>query len=286
MPPVTHPIFEWADYPLVETHNGGIVIPGHADGLTCFAEITDIQLAQIPRAGIKTLILSGCEQLTEKGFALLREFEELENLDCTACEQMTPLHFSAMCDTKSLRKVDLSFCDQITRETGYLLDDIVELTRLEVLSLNFMYSVTDPVIDMVAKLPQLRGLSLKSCESLSDKSIQSLSACPSLQFLELPEFGEFTDSGLEVMSRNFANLKFLRLTCLRGITDAGVAMLPALPRLESLIVESCHNITETGIRALHSARQLRKLWLTGISCGDQTIQYLKEQAPGLQIYTS
>jgi hypothetical protein len=142
------------------------------------------------------------------------------------------------------------------------------------------------------------GLSLRGCERITDEGLRHVGGLIHLQYLELPP--KVTDAGLvhiERLSRlrvlrasdcmgisdagmrsigKLADLRKLRLFFWEGpLTDAGVAELSPLVRLEQLHIYGCEGVTDRGMKHLASLKSLEGLYLNRCAVSGVGLAHLK-----------
>jgi hypothetical protein len=134
--------------------------------------------------------------------------------------------------------------------------------------------ITDAGLGRVSRLEHIIDLQLGNSSFLTDAGLEHLSRMPQLQSLDLggPR-GAITDRGLQVL-QNLRDLRRLHLYWQQNISDAGMAHLAALDKLESVDLMGTP-AGDAAIRALAGKSQLRSL-KTGRNVTDAGLALLHE----------
>jgi len=239
------------------------------EGAAMLEDPAALSLARI--SSLSTVNLSGCCNLTDNSVKTLvgtgLNLTKLYLKDCTAISDTSFMDLS--CCT-NLRHLDLHGCAQITDMTLLQLQACVHLRYLRV-SADGANRITDEgVCPMLKACTNLEELVLTNC-GISDLSVRFISKyCKHIQTLDLSHCKNITNrafmfdlpmdtnefdggsecffSGWESSERNnFYNLKHINLQgCVKAGDDA-VSQLSKCPRLETLDLGSCEEVTDYGI---------------------------------------
>ena len=124
------------------------------------------------------------------------------------------------------------------------------------LNLSYSNKLSDRGLSAVASLSALRSLILNGCEKITYRGLEALRGLSELRVLGLGSCPRMTDAGIET-SAALLSLERLNCSCCNNITDHGLLALHchgAAPRLMTLRLAACDNITEEAIRQLTAAR--------------------------------
>jgi hypothetical protein len=131
--------------------------------------------------------------------------------------------------------------------------------------------VTDDWLNNLDKLPELESLLLRGTNATGD-GIARLGVLRSLQRLDIKSMAGVNDRTLEVIGE-CADLSSLTLWDCREITDAGVAHLAPLVKLEQLNL-SGSQLTDAGMVHLSGMTKMRMLNIEKAQVTDQGLKHL------------
>ncbi|XP_068277845.1 F-box/LRR-repeat protein 12 [Nyctibius grandis] len=132
----------------------------------------------------------------------------------------------------------------------------------------------------VSSHSRLKTLSLSGTYRLTDTGIQQ--AAPQLEELErlVLRLCPIGDAAAHFIGRHMKRLRFLELRNAHTLTDAGLACLTTLQRLETLCLELCDHISPGAVIALCQALpQLRKLKLSGARFEEKVVDKIQASLP-------
>ncbi|TYI71357.1 hypothetical protein E1A91_D08G288800v1 [Gossypium mustelinum] len=219
--------------------------------------ITDFSLAVIGHYGksVTNLMLSGLENVSEKGFWVMgnaQGLQKLVSLTITSCRGVTDVSLEAMGKgCANLRQMCLRWCCFISD------DGLVAFAKsagsLESLQLEECNRITQSGTIGVLSNCSLKSLTVVKCMGIKDISSEvPLSCCNSLKSFSVRNCPGFGTAGLAVVGRLCPQLQHVDLSGLCGITDAG--LLPLLESCEAGLVKvnlsGCLNITDKVVLAL------------------------------------
>jgi len=206
------------------------------------ARLTDrglLRLPPLPRLAVAQL--DGCH-VSGRGLLFLRHSAGLRTLSLTHCRQLTDEGLLHVGGCGGLVNLSLGGCRRVTDEGVAALAGLVHLERLD---LSQCDAVTDAGLHALRPLVRLRELSLGWCRSLTDAGVDELCAqegrAEHLRVLTLARC-QVTDVG----AAHIARLTALEELDLNGCARVGSAALGralgAIPGLTSLDVSYCPGI--------------------------------------------
>ncbi|KAK7330103.1 hypothetical protein VNO77_24289 [Canavalia gladiata] len=222
--------------------------------------ITDFSLAVIGHYGkaITNLVLSGLQNVTERGFWVMgvsQGLQKLLSLTVTSCRGVTDASIEAMGKgCTNLKQMCLRRCCFVS--DGGLVAFAKAAGSLESLQLEECNSVTQAgIIGALSNIKtKLKSLTLVKCIGVKDIDVEvsMLSPCGSLRSLTIQNCPGFGSASLAMIGKLCPQLQHLNLTGLYGITDAG--LLPLLENCEAGLVKvnlsGCWNLTDNVVSAL------------------------------------
>lgn len=222
--------------------------------------ITDFSLAVIGHYGkaIKNLVLSGLQNVGERGFWVMgvaQGLQKLLSLSVTSCRGVTDVSIDALgrgCN--KLKHMFLRKCCFVS-DSG-LVAFAKAAESLEYLQLEECNRITQSgIIGVLSNIKtKLKALNVMKCIGIKDIDVEvsMLSPCESLRSLTIQNCPGFGSVSLGVIGKLCPQLQYLDLTGLYGITDAG--FLPLLGSNEAglvkVILTGCWNLTDNIVRAL------------------------------------
>tara|TARA_R110002072_G_scaffold9956_5_gene47255 strand:- start:43 stop:1050 length:1008 start_codon:yes stop_codon:yes gene_type:complete len=242
--------------------------------------LKDEDLASLAGLSLTRLSLYRGEALTDAGFAHLGQLESLEHLHLHETPQLSEASLVHL--TKLPRLRTFSASEGEIGDAGFA--TLASIATLEDLTLINFKAVGDAGVQALGELPALRSLCLSGCDQIGDAGVQALdpswpleqlrlSGCRLLGDAALEHLSQFTRlktlvfglsqnaANSQIKSLRFASLIMEDLTCLDGVSDAGVKRLAALRDLRELDLCGCRNMTDAGLDALAPLARLEKLGL-------------------------
>ncbi|KAJ1443894.1 Leucine-rich repeat [Sesbania bispinosa] len=222
--------------------------------------ITDFSLAVIGHYGkaITNLVLSGLQNVTERGFWVMgvaQGLQKLVSLTVTSCRGITDASIEAMSKgCTNLKQMCLRKCCFVS-DNG-LVAFAKAAGSLESLQLEECNRITQSGIIGALSIikTKLKSLTLVKCMGVKDIDVEvsMLSPCESLRSLAIQNCPGFGSASLAMIGKLCPQLQHVDLTGLYGITDAG--LLPLLENCEAGLVKvnltGCWNLTDSVISAL------------------------------------
>jgi hypothetical protein len=223
-------------------------------------------LLQIPQ--LRSLTLHGT-QATDAGIARFADRSKLEVFNLAGCERilgtcLKPLAALPRLDTLNLQGTQVG--DEGLKAIG-------QMRQLGYLSLSPVYpaKVTDAGLEHLRGLRQLNHLILVS-EDITDDGIEHVAVLSNLIYLHLGST-QISDAGIEHLVR-LKGLKNLELRDAPAVTDAGLAQLATLPKLQWLSISHA-DVTDTGVAHLAAMDNLFMVRLGQVPVTDAGVAYLR-----------
>ncbi|VDP14184.1 unnamed protein product [Heligmosomoides polygyrus] len=220
---------------------------------------------QMVLAGCKsltTLIMKGCEGLTEQVFANsvdnMKNLEVINLLSCFANDE-TVAHISR--GSPNLQYLCLSNCTQITDRS---------------------------LISLSQGCKMLTDIELSGCSLLSDAGFTQLARhCKSLARMDLEDCSLITDATIHSLSTNCSNLSELSLSHCELITDESIHCLCTNNKDKLLVLEldNCPQITDAALSHMRHAKALKRIDLYDCqNVSKEAIQRFKHHRPHVEIH--
>lgn len=249
--------------------------------------ITDFSLAVVGHYGkaITSLILSGLQNVSEKGFWVMgnaKGLQALTSLTITSCRGITDVSLEAMgkgcpnlkqmCLRKccfvsdnglvafakaagSLEGLQLEECNRVT-QLGIIGSLSNCGSKLKSLSLVKCMGIKDIVVGapMLSPCHSLRSLSIRNCPGFGSASLAVVGTlCPQLHHVDLSGLDGITDAGLlPLLESCEAGLAKVNLSGCLNLTDEVVLAMARLhgETLELLNLDGCRKITDASLVAI------------------------------------
>ncbi|XP_057494656.1 EIN3-binding F-box protein 1-like [Actinidia eriantha] len=222
--------------------------------------LTDFSLAVIGHCGkdLTSLIFSGLQNVTEKGFWVMgnaQGLEKLATLSITSCRGTTDVCLEAIGKgCRNLKQMCLHKCCFVS-DSG-LIAFAKAAVSLESLQLEECNRITQ--LGIVGALlncgSKVKSLALVKCMGIKDLDLETpfLSPCESLRSLSIRSCPGFGSVSLALVGNLCPQLHQLDLSGLCGITDSG--LLPLVEGCDSGLVKvnlaGCLNLTDEVVSAL------------------------------------
>uniref|UniRef100_A0A5B7AM40 Putative EIN3-binding F-box protein 1-like n=1 Tax=Davidia involucrata TaxID=16924 RepID=A0A5B7AM40_DAVIN len=221
--------------------------------------ITDFSLAVIGHYGkaVTNLILSGLQNVSEKGFWVMgnaQGLQRLASLTITSCRGTTDASLEAIGKgCLNLKQMCLRKCCFVSN--GGLVSFAKAAGSLESLQLEECNRITQSgILGALSNCgSKLKSLSLVKCMGIKDLALETpiLSPCNSLRSLSIRFCPGFGSASLAMVGKLCPQLHHIDLSGLYGITDAG--LLPLLESCEAGLVKvnlsGCLNLTDKVVLA-------------------------------------
>ncbi|CAK0737833.1 hypothetical protein CVIRNUC_000955 [Coccomyxa viridis] len=203
-------------------------------------------LAQANGPRLKSIDLSGCQLVTDRGIqALTSSCKNLDTVNISSCYELSDRAFESLGSCRSLQTIDACGCERLT--------DI----GLQALAEN---------------AGKLRSVNLGWCEGVTEEGVQSLArCCRQLEVLDLCGCVKVQDMGVVAVALNCKALRSLGLHCCRRLTDASMAACALkLRNLSSLNISGCLSMSPAAVQAvvdvnpsLHTCRSMQRTVIIG-----------------------
>jgi internalin A len=261
---------------------------------------TDLRkLLQLPNLSYLDLSLT---RITDQGMQEIKGLTGIVDLNLNFAEYVTDEGLAAIKDWKKLKRLNV----QGAKISDTTLDHISGITTLESLNAGSAM-VTDVGLERLTTLPNLKELSIGG-NKLSDNGLQALRQMPGITYLNL-NGRQGTDANIWAISMSQVGLEaILSLKELRelhfGCTSLGVGIegtrfatvsnmevgirwlekLKSLPKLETLMLQSCTRVDDEAVKALAALPNLREVDLKGTAVSEKGVAILRAAKPKAQIY--
>jgi internalin A len=257
------------------------------------------ELAQLPHLTHLDLSLT---RVTDEGMLELKNAPGIEDLNLYYAELVTDEGMSAIKGWRKLKRLNV----RGAKISDTTLEHISAIQSLESVNVGFAL-VTDVGLERLTSLPNLKELSVGG-NKMGDMGLQALRQMPGLTFLDLSgKQGtdsnlwsvNMTEEGLEAVLA-LKQLRELRLGCsavgvgVEGTRFATVSSMnvsarwlermKALPKLETLKLQSCGRVADDAIPALSALPLLREVDLKGTAVTEKGVAQLRAVRPKLRIY--
>ena len=211
-----------------------------SDGLRILASLSDLRHLEIGGATLSTNVPESLAKLTQ-----------LESLVLYYPKHWEATWISQLSGLSGLRRLSLYLSQ--TRVSATDLEGLKSMKALEALSI-YGGEISDDGMASLGGLTQLRFLSLAG-SPVNDRGLSFISGLAGLRELEV-NGTDVTNAGVDTILR-LQQLNRLYLN--GGITDAGLARLSALPRLEHVRLPARPGVTSDGIAAMMKVRPAMRI---------------------------
>ncbi len=211
-------------------------------------------------AALEELRLHGCEGVRGATLDALAPIQNLRALRLVSCDlrRESLAHFEKL---RALRCLDLAICKDLDVAA------LLPLQSLEALGL-MSTSLRAVEIEALGDLPNLTHLTLDSCDRLTDALLRALGERLSLRGLGVAST-DVRGAAFKDADR-WAHLEALHAGFTK-IDDAALAHLARLPRLRSLEMVYCNEVTAKGLARVTESPSLVELNAQGVSALDDAM---------------
>ncbi|MBI4663201.1 MAG: hypothetical protein HY735_30710 [Verrucomicrobia bacterium] len=214
-------------------------------------------------------------QITDEGLAYLKPFTRLKKLSLLS----TRIDGSGLRHLRALTHlIDLDLRDTQVTDAG--LSNVKDFPNLEVLRLNWARKLTDAGLVHLKSLVNLEKLELWGTK-ISDAGVAHLTNLTNLKHVDLNQT-RITGASWDILC-GFTNLTELRISS-TGISDAGLAQLKRLPKLEVLHLGGSKQVTDLALQQLQDLPRLKVVSLRDGTISEVGLMALKNRPP-LEITT-
>ncbi|XP_075594134.1 F-box/LRR-repeat protein 12 [Balearica regulorum gibbericeps] len=207
--------------------------------------------------------------------ALGKRCPQLQRL-CLAEMDLRPVPYESI--PLSLTVLELSCCE--IPAAWFCGSAAMALPQLRHLIVRNVPAFSDHHLLNVSSQSRLKTLSLSGTYRVTDTGIQR--AAPRLEELErlVLRHCVIGDSAVDFIGRHVKHLRFLEISSASSLTNAGLAGVTTLQRLETLGLDLCDKISPGAVIALCRALpQLRNLKLGGAGLEDEVIDKIQASLP-------
>ena len=180
-----------------------------------------------------------CSNVTDRGLeALLELLAGVASLELSGCNELTEAGLWTCLGVRRLVRFSVSDCINVADDTVGAVAQLLPALR----ELNLQaYHVTDTALALFSakQACTLRVLRLHSCWELTNHGVLNVvRSLPSLAVLSLSGCSKITDDGVEVIAENLRQLQSLDLSWCSRITDASLEYIACdLGQLEELTLD-------------------------------------------------
>lgn len=202
-------------------------------------------------------------QFTEVGFSLLQG-TKVDRLELTGLN-ITDKHLESLPRMTSMR--ELSLANTSVTETGF--NQLSKCNQLESLDFESHPNISTPASALLVRMPKLKSVSLK----LSLDDVEHLNQFEQLESLSVV----LDDAAAATAFRELKSLGQLRSLTMNGKwnnSDLIVFAARQSPRLESLYLRQCHEVTAEAAAAISSLDGLKILSIDNANFGDEELKLL------------
>jgi hypothetical protein len=199
--------------------------------------------------GLRLLSLAGCQQLHSRLLARLHELPELEALDVSSIDGINWRHGAAELEQPGFRKVREHaerLADRIGMgPMGQALEGIGKCTKLRVLEISGgHWSAAN-----LAELGTCRSLRELSALGGQEPNAGWVAAMPK-ELERLALCGDYTDDLCRTIAEHLPKLRSLSLAACYQITDRGLLAIAAIPSLRELDIKQMRGLSPRFVEAL------------------------------------
>ncbi len=232
-------------------------------------ELTDeslLAIAAMPK--IRSVSIGDCKRTSSKGLAgilalpvleTLALYDSAENLDEQALEKLSTSHLKSVI---LVGELDDSICTRLAT--------ISSLEEIAIVSTVFR----GEQLEQLKSLERLVNLKLEGCTSLTVEGLRQINQLTGLRKLFLNHSEVSDEEVLQLM--DLKQLEFLDLRVNQSLTDAGLASVAAMPKLQELSLFYCPGIRGEGLDHLAMLSELRILNIGNNKIRDVGLQRLSK----------
>ena len=224
-----------------------------------------LYMAQYSGSHIKALDMGGCNKLSLSAVrTFVQEFRFISRLslkghpsvDDSWLRELSGMH---------LEDLDISHCVRITDEG--LVAAATQFPGLRNLNCSHCCQLTEAgMLALSERCKRLESLFVLGCRALTKHAISSVIArCSLLVHLEVPGIRAIASDMFAPEKRSLRNLRGLNVSNCKGFDDKALQYLTGLDALETLILHANPGITDLGLAAVASFKNLNRLSLVRCS---------------------
>ncbi len=209
------------------------------DGERCTDEAMR-HIADIPRL---RMVMAQGTVATDAGFEMLSRSETLEHIWGRECPNLTGRGFAALAGMPALRGLAVS-CARVDDAALALLPEFPALTEL------MPMDVTDAGFRHVGRCERLERLWCMYCRDTTDVATEHIAGLSRLKRY-YAGMTKITDRSLEILSR-LTTIEQLEFWEIDGISDTGLQALATLPQLRKISVGGSPQVTRAALAAFRA----------------------------------
>ncbi|MCH8828876.1 MAG: hypothetical protein IID45_04785 [Planctomycetes bacterium] len=245
-------------------HIVGSAGPFRAGRVTLRGTISETDWQNLARLKSLTALSLNSKDVTDADLALLGGLKQLSSLGLSDCPNVKGPGLVHLKKLPALRWLGLPIGFR-----GSGLQYLKDLDQLTSLSAHIVCTNAAGELTQLKELGGLQSLTIR-LTGVDDNGFAPLGALKQLKRLDLGCGHQVTDAGLA----HLAGLTKLESLNLYGasLTDAGLVHLKRMNRLETLQIS--YKINGSGLKHLTSLKRLRKLWISGIRLKDEGLRHI------------
>lgn len=239
--------------------------------------------ASVQRVGLRSI-----PQLTDRGIKIMVEAApQITFVDIRHALGISDRGFRALA-ALSLRALTLTHVP-IT-EKGFR--GFMDRVGASLVSLNLSHSPALDLDDFAeiigARAPQLTALCISRCSGLSERAIAGLATLPNLVHLEMAWLKRVSPKGIAQFASptSPAPLRSLDLTGNSVRDDAVALIVKSFPKLKSINLSFCSDLTATGLESLKSLKRLEVAHLEFTRLNSSSLRALDSNKKLQQIFVA
>ncbi|GBG72413.1 hypothetical protein CBR_g11992 [Chara braunii] len=247
----------------------GLALCGSLESLeldSC-ADMTDEGLATVARGcgKLKHLTLRSCDNVGAAGLSVVGDCcSGLEKLKLYGCSRVNDEALGCIARCKSLRSLEIDSTEDSATDAGLfaIATGCPRLVRVQV-GYNNKFG-DDGISAFLSQCKFLEELHCAGSRRITEAAFESVSCSASLRRLVLKRINLADDGLMMIASKCSGTLIHLDVTDCPMVSDVGCRWISNCSRLESLVMDRCRRVTDTGMAAIASGcRALRTLSAEG-----------------------
>jgi hypothetical protein len=208
---------------------------------------------------ISSLSLNGLRSADDGWISSLAELLHLQELLVSECNNITDRGLMAMVGSSSgLRKLDCSYCFKIS-DLG--IDALAKnCAGLESVNIRGCHNVTAAAISgLFQHCPHLANVDISGLQGISSGIFAASSNLQELRSLNVANCRAFDDKALQYLAR-LDSMESIIMYANPGVTDIGLAAIATCKNLQTLSLARCSKVTDGGIiKVATGCRHIRRL---------------------------
>lgn len=185
-------------------------------------DIQDAKVLQLPQLTFLSL------SHTSVGDLDIQRLSQLRTLDLSGCMHLSDRGLQPLRQMNSLEKLYLNGCTQLTHATMHTIRRLESLTHLEMARCPM---VSDQGLSLFAGMPRLTSLNVAGCQGVDNSALAVMRSLTALASLNLCGCWKVTDDGLLQTLRHNKALTCLGLSHCHGVSENGMSKIRAMPHI-------------------------------------------------------